>query len=48
LRRKILVGAVVLAKTEDGSLEEAVLREWLAPRITKAADRALFDLEGGA
>ena len=44
LRRKILVGAVVLAKVEDGTLEEAVLKEWLAPVITKPADRALFDL----
>jgi hypothetical protein len=31
LRRKILVGAVVLAKVEDGSLEEAALKAWLHP-----------------
>jgi hypothetical protein len=44
LRRKILVGAVVLAKVEDGSLEEAVLKRWLDPAITRAEDRALFGL----
>jgi hypothetical protein len=45
LRRKILVGAVVLAKVEDGSLEEAVLKKWLDPAITRKEDRALFELE---
>lgn len=44
LRRKILVGAVVLAKVEDGSLEETVLKAWLEPAITKAEDRALLGL----
>jgi hypothetical protein len=44
LRRKILVGAVVLAKLEDGSLEEAVLKRWLDPAITRAEDRKLFGL----
>ena len=44
LRRKILVGAVVLAKVEDGSLEASVLKGWLDPAITRADDRALFDL----
>jgi hypothetical protein len=44
LRRKILVGAVVLAKVEDGSLEEAVLKKWLDPAIMKPEDRALFGL----
>jgi hypothetical protein len=45
LRRKILVGAIVLAKVEDGSLEEAVLKEWLQPAITRPEDRALFGLD---
>jgi hypothetical protein len=45
LRRKILVGAVVLAKVEDGSLEEAELKEWLRPATTKPEDRALFGLD---
>ncbi len=48
LRRKILVGAVVLAKVEDGTLLESTLKQWLDPAITKAADRALFELDGGA
>jgi len=42
LRRKILVGAVVLAEVEDGSFEEAVLKAWLQPAITMVEDRALF------
>jgi hypothetical protein len=45
LRRKILVGAVVLAKVEDGSLEESVLKAWLRPAISKAEDRELFELD---
>jgi hypothetical protein len=45
LRRKTLVGAVVLAKVEDGSLEEAVLKRWLDPAITREEDRKLFELD---
>jgi hypothetical protein len=45
LRRKILVGAIVLAKVEDGSLEEAVLKSWLDPAITRDEDRKLFELD---
>jgi hypothetical protein len=45
MRRKFLVGAVVLAKVEDGSLVEAVLKAWLQPAITKPEDRALFGLD---
>jgi hypothetical protein len=44
LRRKILVGAVVLAKVEDGSLEEKVLQGWLEPALTRDEDRMLFEL----
>lgn len=44
LRRKILVGAIVLSKVEDGTLEERVLREWLDPALTKEEDRALLGL----
>jgi hypothetical protein len=51
-RRKILVGAIVLAKVEQGVLEESVLRKWLDGALTRSDDRALFDLdaplEGGA
>ena len=45
LRRKILVGAIVLAKVEDGSLEEKILRQWLDPKLEKPEDRALFGLD---
>jgi hypothetical protein len=44
LRRKILVGAIVLAKVEDGSLDAALLRKWLDPAVTRPDDRALFGL----
>lgn len=46
LRRKILVGAIVLAKVDDGSLDKKTLNGWLAPAITRAEDRALFELDG--
>lgn len=46
LRRKILVGAVVLSKVEDGSLEEKVLLRWLEPALTREEDRVLFGLGG--
>ena len=45
-RRKILVGAIVLAKVEQGVLEESVLRRWLDGALTRADDRALFALDG--
>jgi hypothetical protein len=43
-RRKILVGAVVLAKVEQGVLADSVLRGWLDGALERADDRALFDL----
>jgi hypothetical protein len=43
-RRKILVGAVVLSRVEQGLLEVSQLREWLMPALEKEEDRALFDL----
>jgi hypothetical protein len=45
MRRKFLVGAVVLAKVEDGSLDDSMLKGWLSPAITRPEDRALFDLD---
>jgi hypothetical protein len=45
LRRKFLVGAVVLAKVEAGEIEEKILKQWLDPAVTKPEDRALFGLE---
>lgn len=44
LRRKVLVGAIVLARVEQGLLEEEVLKGWLDPALTRAEDRALFGL----
>lgn len=43
-RRKILVGAVVLAKIDQGVLEASTLRGWLDGALTRADDRSLFDL----
>ena len=44
-RRKILVGAIVLAKVEQGVLQESVLRGWLDQALTREDDRALFGLK---
>ena len=44
-RRKILVGAIVLARVEHGLLEESVLRGWLDGALERADDRALFGLQ---
>ncbi len=43
-RRKILVGAIVLAKVEQGVVAEADLRRWLDGALRRADDRALFGL----
>lgn len=43
-RRKILVGAIVLAKVGQGVIEEAELRGWLEGALTRPDDRALFGL----
>ena len=45
-RRKILVGAIVLAKVDRGEIDKTRMREWLGKELTRAADRALFDLDG--
>ena len=44
LRRKILVGAVVLAKVEEGGVQKATLDEWLDAALTRDEDRELFGL----
>jgi hypothetical protein len=46
MRRKILVGAIVLAKVEQGVIQESVLRSWLDAALTREDDRALFGLKG--
>jgi hypothetical protein len=45
-RRKILVGAIVLAKVEQGDLDQRTLRRWLDKALTRADDRKLFGLTG--
>lgn len=42
LRRKILVGAVVLELVERGEIEGSVLAKWLEGALTREEDRALF------
>jgi hypothetical protein len=43
-RRKILIGAIVLTRVERGQLPESDLRAWLDAALTRADDRALFEL----
>ena len=43
-RRKILAGAIVLARVEQGRLSEAEFRSWLDAALTRPDDRALFGL----
>lgn len=44
-RRKILVGAIVLAKVDQEVLAESTLRGWLDKALTRSDDRALFGLD---
>ncbi len=48
LRRKILVGAVVLAKVEVKEFNEEILKRWMDWELTRADDRALFGLDPDA
>jgi hypothetical protein len=48
LRRKILAGAVLLAKVDAGEFEEATLKGWMDQALTRAEDRELFGLEAHA
>jgi hypothetical protein len=43
-RRKILIGAIVFARIEQGRFSEAELRGWVDEALTRPDDRALFDL----
>ena len=43
-RRKILVGAIVLAKVEQGEFDSSQLRRWLDQSLTRSDDRGLFGL----
>ena len=44
-RRKILVGAIVLAKAEHGEMDRSLLRRWLEQGLVRTDDRALFGLD---
>jgi hypothetical protein len=43
-RRKILAGAILLAKVDQGVVSRATFLEWLDRALTRADDRRLFDL----
>jgi hypothetical protein len=43
-RRKILVGAIVMAKVERGEIAAADLRRWLDQALVRSDDRGLFGL----
>jgi hypothetical protein len=43
-RRKILIGAIVLARIEQGKLDRPTIQSWLTEGLSRADDRALFDL----
>src|SRR5271156_447582 len=43
-RRKILVGGIVLARFRKGEIDGEQFRGWLDDALTRADDRALFDL----
>jgi chromosome segregation ATPase len=47
-RRKILVGAVLLTRIEQGRFPKADLHAWLDEALTRPDDRALFDLTSRA
>jgi len=44
LRRRILVGGVVLERMRKGGIAEAELRVWLDQGLTRADERAFFEL----
>jgi hypothetical protein len=39
-----LVGTVVMAKAARGEIDPELLKRWLRDELTRADDRALFDL----
>lgn len=43
-RRKILIGATILARIEAQQLDHADLQAWLHAHLTRDDDRALFEL----
>ena len=43
-RRKILVGAIVMTKVEQGEMDQTQLQRWLDRALVRPDDRALFEL----
>jgi hypothetical protein len=43
-RRRILVGALVIAKAKQGEIDPNQLRAWLDQALARTDDRALFNL----
>ena len=43
-RRKILIGATILARIDRHELDHAELESWLDAHLTRDDDRALFEL----
>ena len=43
-RRKILIGATILARIDRHELDHADLQAWLDAHLTRDDDRALFEL----
>ena len=44
-RRKILAGALLLAKVESGDFDSRTFKRWLDKALTRDDDRKLFGLE---
>ena len=43
-RRKILAGALILAKVEAGDFDSRTFKRWLDKALTREDDRKLFEL----
>jgi prefoldin subunit 5 len=43
-RRKILIGAIVLAKIDQGAFDRSIVIGWLDDALTREDDRNLFGL----
>ncbi len=48
LRRRILLGGLILDKLRQGELDQGRVTAWLDQGLSRAADRALFDLPARA
>ncbi len=43
-RRRMLVGALIMQKAKEGQMDAQLLHSWLDQTLTRADERALFDL----